>query len=120
MLTTSNVSHPHTVLSASTVTTTPQPSVEITAALYTAAHKALCSLAFALQEVEAKRQSEREIGHATSEQCQAQEEAVERRQHHGDNGKSACHLSNGRTAQVSRQRANSSLRAAIIIIPVPK
>jgi hypothetical protein len=44
--------------------------------LYTAAHKALCSLAFALQEVSMK-QHEKENDHAPGESGQAQEEAAQ-------------------------------------------
>ena len=96
------------------------PHREITDTIYTAAHKALCTLAFALQEVTEKQQNEKENSDATQEQCQTQEETAQRRQHLCHNGKPARSLSNDRTAQVSHQRTHSTLRATIIIIPVPK
>lgn len=97
----------------------PQPHT-ITDAVYTAAHKALCTLAFALQEVDEKRQNERETDHAQREQRKTQEEAAQRRQHLCHDGKPASTLSNGGTAQISPRRPYSSLRATIIVIPVPK
>src|SRR6266567_2873389 len=86
-------------------------------ALYTAAHKALCSLAFALQEVSTKQNKE-ENDHAVRESGQAQEEAAERGQHLCHDGKPACSFSNGRTIEVPHRSASRTVRAAIIVIPV--
>ena len=52
---------------------THHPQVEITDTIYTAAHKALCTLAFALQEV-----NEKGTDHAPREKQQAQEEKTQR------------------------------------------
>src|SRR6266568_5480565 len=111
---------PHEVLpQVRTEATTPRPHhEETTDALYSAAHKALCSLAFALQEVDQNRQKEN--SDATSKECQTQEEAVERRQYLCHDGEPASSLSNGTTAHLARKRPSRSLRATIIIVSVPK
>src|SRR5260370_39869972 len=93
----------------------PHPPMERTGALYTAAHKALCALAFALQEV-----NEKGNDHVPTEKQQAQEEATQRGQHLCNNGEPPNSLSNGAAAHIARKRPARSLRATIIIVSVPK
>ncbi len=90
-----------------------------TQAVYTAAHKALCTLAFALQEV-TQPQNEKETPHAQPTKQQAEEEAAQRRQHLCYDGKPASGVPNGTTAHIARKRPARPLRATIIIISVPK
>src|SRR5450759_3246669 len=97
-----------------------QPQREITDAIYTAANKALCTLAFALQEVTTQRLDGKEDDHVTREKQQAQEEETQRRQHLCNDGKPASSLSNGTTTHIARKRSARSLRATIIIVSVPK
>jgi hypothetical protein len=82
---------------------------------YEAANKALCELAFSLQEVREKRRQESEEEHAPRK---TEEEETQRRQHLCYNGKPVSGVSNGGAVEVSRKRPHSSLRAAVIFIPV--
>ena len=93
--------------------------VGITDAIYTAAHKALCSLAFALQEVN-QPQNEKDTSHAQPTKRETEEEAAQLGQHLCDNGKPSGSLSNGTTAHIARKRPARPLRATVIVIPVPK